>query len=100
MQESFYYSVEDMSEGMFEYNLLFVYLVELFILALTWSPRWAVFGTVGMCGVLGVVQYAVMLFRFTPIMPWDILSLGTAMSVAGNYEFVWNEKIKMWVAMS
>lgn len=99
MQESFYYSVEDLTEGMFEYNLLFVYLVELFILALTWSPRWAIFGTVGMCGVLGVAQYAVMLFRFTPIMPWDILSLGTALSVAGNYEFVWNDKIKMWVAM-
>ncbi len=99
MQESFYYSVEDMSEGMFEYNLLFVYLVELFILGLTWSPRWAVFGTTLMCGVLGVTQYAVMLFRFTPIMPWDVLSLGTALSVAGNYEFVWNEKIKVWVAV-
>lgn len=99
MQESFYYSVEDLNDGMFAYNLLFVYLVELFILALTWSPRWAVFGTTLMCGVLGVTQYAVMLFRFTPIMPWDVLSLGTALSVAGNYEFVWNYKIKVWVAI-
>ena len=98
MQESFYYSVEDMNEGMFAYNLLFVYLVELFILGLTWSPRWAVFGTTLMCGVLGVTQYAVMLYRFTPIMPWDILSIATGLSVVDNYEFVWNDKIKMWVA--
>ena len=99
MQESFYYSVKDMNAGMFEYNLLFVYLVELFILALTWSPRWALFGTTLMCGVLGVTQYAVMLYRFTPIMPWDILSIGTGLSVVDNYEFVWNEKIKIWVAV-
>ncbi len=99
MQESFYYSIEDLNDGMFGYNLLFVYLVELLLLAFTWSPRWAIFGSVAMCGVLGVAEYAVMLFRFVPIQPWDILSIGTAMSVADNYEFVWTDKIKLLVAL-
>ncbi len=93
MQESFYYSTSDLTAGMFEYNVLFVYLFEVLILSLTWSPRWAVFGAAALCGIVGVAEYAVMLFRFVPIQPWDILSLGTALSVADNYKFVWSGKV-------
>lgn len=37
--------------------------------------------------ILGAVNYFVVLFRTTPIVPWDLLSIRTAISVAGNYEY-------------
>lgn len=37
--------------------------------------------------VVGLANYYVISFRSAPIMPWDIYSLGTAMSVAGNFEY-------------
>lgn len=35
----------------------------------------------------GLANYYVLSFRSAPIMPWDIYSLGTAMSVANNFEY-------------
>lgn len=37
--------------------------------------------------VAGLANYYVLSFRSAPIMPWDIYSLGTAMSVANNFEY-------------
>lgn len=37
--------------------------------------------------VFGLVNHYVMAFRSTPFVPWDIFSVGTAVSVAGNYDF-------------
>ena len=41
--------------------------------------------------VLGVINYFVVQFRGSPVVPWDLYSLGTAASVAGNYsyEIIW-----------
>jgi len=38
--------------------------------------------------VLGFVNYAIICFRGTPFVPWDILSIKTAASVAGAYKFI------------
>jgi len=40
-----------------------------------------------LCLIVGLTNYYVMQFRSTPIMPWDIYSLRTAVSVADNYSF-------------
>ncbi|MDO4321726.1 MAG: sulfatase-like hydrolase/transferase [Lachnospiraceae bacterium] len=37
--------------------------------------------------IFGLANYYVVSFRSSPIVPWDFLSLGTAMSVADNYTF-------------
>lgn len=36
---------------------------------------------------LGLANYYVYTFRSLPLVPWDLLSAGTAASVAGNYDF-------------
>ncbi|MDD7219571.1 MAG: LTA synthase family protein [Clostridia bacterium] len=35
----------------------------------------------------GLINHYVMTFRSTPFVPWDLFSIGTAVSVAGNYDF-------------
>lgn len=37
--------------------------------------------------VVGLANYYVLSFRSAPIMPWDIYSVGTAMSVAGDFQY-------------
>ena len=37
--------------------------------------------------VIGIANYFVIEFRSAPIVPWDLLSLGTAASVADNYTY-------------
>ncbi len=40
--------------------------------------------------IIGLADYFVISFRSTPIMPWDIFSIGTAVSVANNYKYSLN----------
>jgi phosphoglycerol transferase MdoB-like AlkP superfamily enzyme len=37
--------------------------------------------------IVGLANYYVLEFRSAPIMPWDIYSIGTAASVAGNFSY-------------
>jgi len=37
--------------------------------------------------IFGLINHYVMLFRSTPFVPWDVFSIRTAASVAGNYDF-------------
>ena len=37
--------------------------------------------------IIGLANYYVISFRSAPIMPWDIYSIGTAMSVASNFKY-------------
>ncbi len=65
---------------------LFELLMLLFFMlfgSLKWSLR---FQTVFFM-LIGLANYYVLEFRSAPIMPWDIYSFKTAMSVAGNFEY-------------
>lgn len=42
---------------------------------------------------IGMANYYVLNFRSNPILPWDIASLGTALSVADNFVFEGNERV-------
>lgn len=87
MQESFVNSYEDLNGSLiFWFNVAFLYLFEFFIFILTFSPRWACAGTLLFSAAVGTAQFAVLSFRSLPICPWDLLSLGTALSVVGNYK--------------
>jgi hypothetical protein len=59
---------------------------------------WILFGLIGSTGwalrillfcsmLFGITNHYIMLFRSTPFVPWDIYSIRTAYSVAGNYDF-------------
>lgn len=48
--------------------------------------------------VLGLANYYVYTFRSLPLVPWDLLSVGTAASVAGNYDFTPTPRVVAVVA--
>ena len=81
------------------FNILFVYIIEAVLLLITFSPRFACSLTVLICGLVGFAECMVIQFRSLPIMPWDLLSIGTAMSVAGDYKFQFTEKI-VWLLIA
>ncbi|MCD8329527.1 MAG: hypothetical protein LUC27_02395, partial [Lachnospiraceae bacterium] len=90
-----FYCLEWMTHNPWEYmtipvqlwNILFYELVYLLLFFLTRRVRCAVMGGSLLFLVIGVVNYFVIQFRSAPIVPWDIFSLRTAASVAGNYEY-------------
>ncbi len=43
--------------------------------------------------IVGIINYFVVIFRSSPIVPWDIYSLRTAVSVTDNYEFTFTYRL-------
>ncbi|MCD8078493.1 MAG: LTA synthase family protein, partial [Lachnospiraceae bacterium] len=90
-----FYGLEWMTHNPWEYmtipvqlwNILFYELVYLLLFFLTRRVRCAVMGGSLLFLVIGLANYFVIQFRSTPIVAWDIFSLRTAASVAGNYEY-------------
>ncbi len=68
-------------------NLIFYYLLILFLYLITGNLRLSLMIEVAFTMFTGIANFFVILFRSTPILPWDLLSLGTALSVANNYTF-------------
>lgn len=69
------------------FNLIFFYLLELFLLGITGSLRTALYIEGGFSCLAGVINHYVYRFRGNTIVPWDFLSLKTAFSVADNYSY-------------
>ncbi len=65
---------------------LFELLMLLFFMVLG-SLKWSLRLQSAFFMLIGLANYYVLEFRSAPIMPWDIYSFGTAMSVAGNFEY-------------
>ena len=68
-------------------NALFYYLVFLLLLMITSKSKWAIFLSVLLFFFPGIINYYTMEFRDSPILPWDIQSIGTALSITDNYQF-------------
>lgn len=68
-------------------NLIFYYLLFLSLFFIFGRARLALYIQTVFVMIAGIANYFVILFRSTPILPWDLLSLGTAVSVADNYTF-------------
>lgn len=69
-------------------NILLFELAAVILALLFRSAKWALRAQ-GLCVmVIGLVNYYVYTFRSLPLVPWDIFSIGTAASVADNYNFV------------
>ncbi len=68
-------------------NLVFLELVFLLLWMIIGKLSWALrIETISVL-VIGLANYYVISFRGNPIVPWDILSIGTAASVAGGYSY-------------
>lgn len=68
-------------------NGVFFYLFYLALAFLLGSFRWGYTIATLFSMILGLVNYFVIEFRSSPIVPWDLMSLGTAASVADNYTY-------------
>ena len=77
----------DLTPPIFFLNLAFYYLLFGTLTALTGSSAWG-YGLAPLLPMLfGLINYYVVDLRSSPIVPWDIYSIGTAVSVAGNFEY-------------
>ena len=45
----------------------------------------------------GIINYYVLAFRGTPILPWDYQAVGTAMTVSGSYEIILTNQVLLSV---
>lgn len=68
-------------------NLVFYYLLSLFLFFLTGRTSVALCILLLFTVIIGLANYFVILFRSSPILPWDLLSIGTAASVADGYTY-------------
>ncbi len=68
-------------------NIVFFILLLIFLFSLFGKLKTAIRIEALLFLVLGLVDYFVIQFRSTPVMPWDIFSIKTAISVANNYEY-------------
>lgn len=94
MQESFVNSFRDLGSTLtLWFNIAFLYIFELLMFSFMFSPRWACALTVLFSALVGTAQYMVLSFRSLPICPWDLLSIGTALSVVDNYKLEITKRI-------
>lgn len=68
-------------------NVALFWFSALFLFGLTGRVSRALGIQTAFCAIYGLANYFVLEFRGAPIQPWDILSIGTAASVADNYEY-------------
>lgn len=68
-------------------NLIFYYLIFLAFTCLLGSFHWGYSVSACIFMALGIVNFYVVKFRGSPIVPWDILSIRTAGNVASNFEY-------------
>ena len=68
-------------------NLIMFELLALLLFSVFGKLHVALMAETLFFAIYGVANYFVLNFRSVPIQPWDLLSIGTAASVAGNYDY-------------
>ena len=69
------------------FNILLFEMIAWILYLLIGKMHIAIRIELGLAITFGLINHYVMAFRSTPFVPWDIFSIGTAASVAGNYDF-------------
>lgn len=77
------------------YNIFLFELIAWILFFVTGSGRIALRIETIVALVYGLINHYVMAFRSTPFVPWDIFSIKTAASVAGNYDFTPTNELLM-----
>lgn len=78
-------------------NLVFYWMTALFFLLLIGQLRFALMAETVLAMVVGLANYYVLVFRSSPILPWDIYSFRTAASVADNFSYALPGKV--WLVL-
>lgn len=78
---------EEVREKAQLFNIFLFELIAWLLFFITGSGRVALRIETAIAFVYGLVNHYVMAFRSTPLVPWDLFSIKTAASVAGNYDF-------------
>lgn len=68
-------------------NIFFYEIFTIFLFCLIGKMKIALYIETIFFAVIGLANYYVIDFRSAPIMPWDLLSVKTAASVANNYKY-------------
>ena len=68
-------------------NLIMFELLALLLFSVFGKLHVALIAETLFFAIYGLANYFVLNFRSVPIQPWDLLSIGTAASVAGNYDY-------------
>lgn len=74
-------------------NMVICACLYLVVFMLTNRLRFSALFTSCIIYVLATAEYFVLLFRGSPLLPYDVASFRTAMSVVGQYSVEWNEKL-------
>ena len=82
-----FYLMEFYEHNPFEEVIILFELIAWSLYFVTGRAKWALRAVFIVAMVFGLINHYVMLFRSTPFVPWDIFSIGTATSVASNYDF-------------
>lgn len=85
--ETLTYQMSTMIELAKRLNIAFYYWLFLFVFFIAGRTSISMAICVSAIAIIGVGNYFVVMFRSNPIVPWDIYSFETAMSVADNYVF-------------
>lgn len=80
------------------FNILLFELTAWILAFLIWNIKWALRVQALFAMVFGLVNYYVYAFRSMPLVPWDLFSIGTAASVAGNYQFM--PEPRVWAVLA
>lgn len=86
MFESFYKSIDFNFAG-YIINAFFFYGLYFLVILFSKNKGIPILVTTPIWYAYGLINCAVYQFRQIPVLPWDILSLKTAMNVAGSYHF-------------
>ncbi len=95
-----YYLLELMTHNPFEIPIqfqllgwLFCYLLSGLVFFISGRMNLALILPLVFTALLGTVNYFVLQFRQSPILPWDIASAGTALSVADHFSFTFSPRL-------
>lgn len=79
--------------GAFLMGMALLCALILFFYALTGSITWGIRCMVIVIMLYCYVNYFITMFRGTPLVPVDILTVATALDVAGSYSFMWTDAL-------
>lgn len=82
------------------WNLVLYLLLELIIWLPVRNVKWTAIAMTGVCGLVGCVNYFVILFRGNPVAWGDLAQAKTALSVAGGYQYTINANFVIALAIT
>lgn len=73
-------------------NFAIMFLLFMFLTGLFGSVKNGYSAALVVVALIGIINYFVVLFRGSPVMPWDVLSIRTALSVSSGYDYDLNRR--------